>query len=74
MPTHNPNMPSTLTIVTLLQQTEQTIHTIPELIRHLLMSDNLDYQTSLLLSGPPLVLASFSTPSYMHVIPWSLNG
>ena len=46
MPTHIPNMPSTLTITMILQQIEDSmLHTIPQLIQHLLMSNDPDYQT-----------------------------
>ncbi len=60
MPTHVPNMPSTLAIVSILQETEQsTLQTIPNLLQHLLMSDVLEYQAS---------ISAIQSPTSTHLI------
>src|SRR5260370_18487240 len=77
MPTHDPNMPSTLTILMLLQQIEETVHTIPKLIQHLLMSDNPDYHasTSAIQSSPGthLILNSLLHACHSTATEWVME-
>src|SRR5258705_447464 len=77
MPTHDPNMSSTLAIVRLLQQIEQTIHTIPKLIQHLLMSDNPDYQATMSTirspQGTRLILNSLLHACHSTVTEWVIE-
>ncbi len=77
MPTHNPNMSSTLAIVRLLQKIEQTVHTIPKLIQHLLMSDNSDYQATMSTIRSPhgthLILNSLLHTCHSTVAEWVIE-
>jgi len=77
MPAHNPNMSSTLTIMTLLQQIENTFQMIPKLLQHLLMSDNPNYQasTSAIRSpaGTCLILNSLLHTCHSTVTEWVIE-
>src|SRR5260370_42227144 len=60
MPTHVPNMPSTLAIVSILQEIEQsTLQTIPNLLQHLLMSGMPEYQA---------LISTIQSPTGTHLI------
>src|SRR5260370_40494618 len=60
MPTHVPNMPSTLAIVSILQEIEQsTLQTIPNLLQHLLMSGMPEYQA---------LISAIQSPTGTHLI------
>src|SRR5260370_21633288 len=77
MPAHNPNMSSTLTIMMLLQQIENTFQMIPKLLQHLLMSDNPNYQasTSVIQSpaGTHLLLNSLLHTCHPTVTEWVIE-